>query len=219
MTTSMKPYVVRQGDYLTKLAHRRGFSAAEVWDHPKNHELKELRKDMDILYPGDLLFLPEEGPPPLPLAGHAANAFETRIASVALELVFHAQGKELANEPYEVLGLPSAEAGTSAADGTVKLTVPLGIREIRVSFVERDVAYTVRVGDMDPIAELSGARMRLANLGHYRGLDPLGSEEDSHELTPRDRRAIAAFQAARGLPASGELDAGTRAALGDAHGS
>ena len=35
----MKPYVVKQGDYLNKLAHRLCFDAEKVWNDPANAEL------------------------------------------------------------------------------------------------------------------------------------------------------------------------------------
>ena len=55
-----KPYVVKAGDYTKKLAHTLGFDADEVWNDPKNAELKKLRKDPDMLVAGDVLFVPEK---------------------------------------------------------------------------------------------------------------------------------------------------------------
>ena len=37
---SWKVHVVRQGEYLRKLAHRFGVDPDELWNHPKNAELK-----------------------------------------------------------------------------------------------------------------------------------------------------------------------------------
>ena len=55
---TMKPYVIKQGDYLTRIAHRLGFVANEVWNDPKNAELKALRSDPDTLKSGDIVFVP-----------------------------------------------------------------------------------------------------------------------------------------------------------------
>ena len=47
---TMRPYVIRQGDYMTQLAHRLGFDETEVWNHDKNSALKaELAKTKDEL--------------------------------------------------------------------------------------------------------------------------------------------------------------------------
>ena len=49
----MEPYVVRQGDYLTALAHARGADPNQIWNAPENAKLRELRKNRAILAPGD----------------------------------------------------------------------------------------------------------------------------------------------------------------------
>ena len=61
-------YVIRQGDYLAKLAHRFGFDAGTVWGDPRNSELRSLRGDPNVLHPGDVLWIPEDEDPPLPLS-------------------------------------------------------------------------------------------------------------------------------------------------------
>ena len=60
------PHVVRQGEYLSRLAHRLGFDAESVWDHPDNAELKQARAHADQLLAGDLLWLPRQAPEPRP---------------------------------------------------------------------------------------------------------------------------------------------------------
>lgn len=55
----MRPYIVRQGDYVTKIAMLVGCDEDEVWAHEKNQELKEKGRTKEILAPGDVLFIPE----------------------------------------------------------------------------------------------------------------------------------------------------------------
>ena len=51
-------YTVK-GDYLTKIAKEHGFSDYRIiWDHAQNKQLKELRKNPNVIYPGDKLFIP-----------------------------------------------------------------------------------------------------------------------------------------------------------------
>ncbi len=57
----MKPYIVRQGDFLMKIAHAQGFDADVVWSDPKNEGLERTR-DPNLLHPGDLLWVPESAP-------------------------------------------------------------------------------------------------------------------------------------------------------------
>ena len=45
----MKPYVIKQGDYLLKVAHLRGFDPDAVWSDPKNEPPDELRETQLML--------------------------------------------------------------------------------------------------------------------------------------------------------------------------
>ena len=59
---TMRPYVVRQGDYLTGLADRHGFDPKQVWEDQRNAELRAERPSPEVLAPGDIVFLPEHPP-------------------------------------------------------------------------------------------------------------------------------------------------------------
>src|SRR5262245_20482030 len=100
----MKPYVVRQGDYLTKLAFVLGFDADAVWSDPKNAELTSAR-DRNLLHPGDVLWLPDRARRPLPIAAGAANKYVATITRTNIRLRFKGDKEPLANEPYVVEGL------------------------------------------------------------------------------------------------------------------
>jgi hypothetical protein len=54
----MQPYVIRQGDYLLKLAYSFGFDAEAVWNDDKNADLRSQRQDPNTLLPGDILSHP-----------------------------------------------------------------------------------------------------------------------------------------------------------------
>src|SRR5688572_23264483 len=99
----MRPYVVRQGDYLTQLAHRRGFSVEDVWNDPANDALRQKRSSPEILQPGDILHLPErrEGWNPRSLTIGGENRFTAKIPAVQIKLVLQrADGTAIANKPF-----------------------------------------------------------------------------------------------------------------------
>jgi hypothetical protein len=61
---SKQPYVVGQGDYLLRIAHRLGFDPDVVWQDDVNSSLRQLRKDPNIRCPTDVLFVPTPKDPP-----------------------------------------------------------------------------------------------------------------------------------------------------------
>jgi hypothetical protein len=161
---AMQPYVVRQGDYLTKLAHQLGFDADDVWKDEKNSELKDLRKSPDILAPGDVLYIPTEPPPSLGLSSGTTNDYSATIPRVSLTLLFLDGTEPLKGEPCQVEGLAAddPEVPTSTdGEGTLVLKIPVTIREIAVRFPDRMLGYRFFVGDLNPAVEASGIRQRL----------------------------------------------------------
>src|SRR5580658_7026888 len=56
----MQPYVIKQGDYLAALAYRFGFDANAVWNDDKNAELRQARPNPNVLYPSDILYIPDQ---------------------------------------------------------------------------------------------------------------------------------------------------------------
>jgi len=212
----MLPYVVKQGDYLEKLAHAQSFDADAVWNDPKNAELKSER-DPNILHPGDVLYVPErkEPQPSLHLATGSDNLYVADVPRVTVCLVFRNLDMPRAAEPYVVGGLGEPEEGVTDPDGRVELQVPVHVREVQVVFPKANVAYPIRVGDMDPIDQPSGVRKRLLHLGYYVEPSPDAGEGDE-EVS--EQAAIHAFQMANDLLPTGLLDDETRAQLLSQHG-
>ena len=82
-----KPYVVRQGDHLVKLAVRLGFDPDLVWGNDKNASLRERRPDRNMLCVGDILYVP----PPPPAHWHSVrvgtvNRFVAQVPTVKISL-------------------------------------------------------------------------------------------------------------------------------------
>ncbi len=204
MSSTLRPYVVKQGDYLLSLAARYGFDPEAVWSEPKNSALKELRKgDGNLLSPGDLLYIPEAERKWLPVKVGETNSFVAPSGDVHVTLTFVAEGKALAGEPYVVEGA-AVDPGTLDGDGKFHARVSTRVTLFKLLLTNRNETYSVRVGHLDPAEEPSGMRMRLGMLGFYgRGHGACADEEGDLEI------GVRLFQAKNDLPVTGELDDAT----------
>ena len=214
----MKPYVIKQGEYLTKLSHTRGFSADEVWNHADNADLKQARENPNMLRAGDVLFIPDEPTKPLALTAETENKYVAKVPTVTVSVVLDEDDEPLADVTYRLEGLGDEQEYTSDGEGRITFEAPVNVREVVIHLVDKDMRLRVGVGDLDPADTPSGARMRLTALGFYggrvQGEDAYVAHDDATLAA-----ATQAFQQAQGLDASGELDDATRNALVAAHGS
>jgi hypothetical protein len=227
MAGPLLPYVIRQGDHLLKIAHRIGFDVDEIWNDPKNADLKALRGDGTILLPGDILYVPDPTPKSLGLSVGGPNGFSAEVPSVTVAVVFKdADGNALADEPYQLRGIVDQDGAEPAddpktkGDGSVNLKVPVHLREVEVFFPRRNVLFRLGVGDLDPHTEESGMLQRLQNLGLLgeqtaaRLLSGGGTDADKGSLED----AIKSFQEANGLEPNGEPNDDLKEKLLGAHG-
>lgn len=217
--TTMKPYVVRQGDYMTKLSHTLGFDADAVWADPKNQALREKRTDYDMLQPGDLLYVPDGRKPRLAIQVGSENAYVARIPKVPVVLKLQIGGEILAKEPYILRGVgPEPIEGATDDKGYLSTEVAVHVREIEVELTQKKRTLRIRVGNMDPLEELTGLQKRLTHLGFYQ--PSYAGTENYEACDPKQiMTALAAFQSAHALPATGKLDEDTRKKLVAEHGS
>jgi hypothetical protein len=216
MSDDMVAYVVRQGDYLVRLAWMHGFDAEEVWAHEKNKALADLRKDHHILAPGDVLFIPVKKKEGLPIQKGVTNKYVAKVPKVTVCVILREEGKPLANEPYTLEGVGEPSERQTDVDGKVSIDVPVHVREVKLVFHAKNLAFPIRIGDMDPSVESSGIRKRLQHLGYY-GWHLADSDGDTANVE-QDRAAIQAFQRDKGLEPTGHLDHTTREAVIERHG-
>ena len=212
MPQKLRPYVVRQGDHLVKLAYVHGFDAQEVWNHEKNATLKAKRKTQDVLYPGDILYLPVKHTGGLPVSAGGDNNYCAKVPTIKVRLQLVDIDGPLAHEECEVSGTGSTPGDplevVTDADGWLDLTISTLIRRIEVLALHANHLFKVSVGDLNPIDEPPGAPQRLANLG-------LLSQDDVRQ--GRTAGAVVAFQKQNNLPADGSLTESTLSQLHNKH--
>ena len=207
-------YTVEQGDCLSSIAARYGFDWRTLWDHPQNAALKKARKDPNILFPGDVLFIPETTRRVVSLATNARHRIVIKrpMETLRLRLLDELDLPRKALK-YEMVVDGARRSGTTNGDGELVEKVPALARELQLFLGEGEqrTEYKVLLGALDPAETISGAQARLTNLGFDPGpCDGI--------LGPRTREAICDFQEQLDLYPTGELDDETTAGLTKQHG-
>jgi len=226
--SDVRPYVIRKGDYLTKLAHEMGFDPSFVWAHAKNKELVAKRKNQEVLKAGDILWIPDEARRKMPVESETQNSYVARVPKMPLVLTLKLGGKILKKEPFIVRGLGRAPDGTGSnkqeisgetdENGVLKLAPSVHVREIEIVLPKRKKELRLFVAGMAPDNELSGVRMRLKNLG-YLGAKHQGAERYEALDPAQLEAAVRAFQQDAGLEVTGVVDDTLTAKLAQVHGS
>jgi hypothetical protein len=226
--SEVKPYVIRKGDYLTKLGHEMGFDPAYVWSHPRNAELVKKRKNQEILKAGDVLWVPDEARRRLPLEVESSNTYVARVPTVPLKLTLKLGGKVLKKEPYVLRGLgklPTASGerkdeivGETDDEGRISLEPNVHVREVEIVLTKRKKELRLFIAGIAPDNELSGLRARLKNLG-YLGAKHQGAERYEALDPAMLEAAIRAFQGDFGLAVDGKITDALRAKILEVHGS
>src|SRR5262249_32368030 len=162
---------------------------------PSNAELKAKRPNPDLLYPGDIINIPDKEEQPSPMAQGTANGYAADIPKVKITLVFVNDGQPMASEPFTVEGLDPTD-GTTDGSGSADFDVPVIVKEFTVKFTKQPYAYKVMVANIDPVTEDSGVLQRLVNLGYFRRAS---DREDAEAFAG----AVAAYQREKGMTVTG----------------
>ncbi len=207
-------YVVKAGDCIPSIAFEHGLFWKTVWDHPDNQELKEIRKDPNVLLPGDRVIVPPLRNKEEPSQTEQRHRFRLKGVPERLRVVFKIENKPRENECYRlIVDNGQVQEGTLDADGLLDVAIPPNAKKVHVIVGEgiQEREHIFKIGHVDPISELSGVQGRLGNLGYPREWGTASDEEF--------RSTLLSFQQDHGLEATGELDDATRDALRQAHGN
>lgn len=103
---SVKPYVIRQGDYVTKIAHLHGFDAATSLEQHQEPEDPREAARLEHHPPRRRPVNPDRTDRrPLLVKNGTTNRYVANIPKMPVELRIQVGGEALPNEPYLLLGL------------------------------------------------------------------------------------------------------------------
>jgi len=206
-----KRHIVEQGECISSIAFENGLFPDYVWNHPDNKDLKELRKDPNVLLPGDVIVVPDKRQKVVEKPTGQRHVFRRKGVPEKFIVNFMLGDEPRANAAY-VLDIDGTKSnGTTDRNGKLEMFIPPNAMRGRITFTEEGEEFEFRLGHLDPVTEVSGVQGRLLNLGLYDG--PVDGE-----MNEKLEEAIRIFQERNGLDRTGKLDDNVKSWLKRAHG-
>lgn len=206
----MPTYIVASGDSIPSIAKDNGFFWKTLWNRPENAELKQLRKDPNLLFPGDEVFIPEKELKEEDKAVDQKHKFKRKGEPLKIKMQLKMLGEPRKNEEYIIDIDGTKTRGTTDGDGKLEHLIPGNSRGGSLSLNGGKEVIPILLGVLDPVEELSGVQQRLNNLGLKAGA------EDG-QLSDETKSALKDFQERHELPATGEANDETKAKLKEVH--
>lgn len=208
-------YEVQQGDCVLNIAENAGLLWKTVWSHPENAKLRELRKNPNVLMPGDILAVPRKTLKEVNKSTDAKHRFVKKGTPAKVKLRFLQEDKPRAGISYIFKVDGDSFEGKTDSEGYVSVPIPPGAREGKLILLGKDrqpaEEFDIRLGHLDPHDELIGIQKRLQNLGF--ACSPTGEPDDA------TKAAVSQFRAKHSLEQSEEIDEKLTKQLKAVHGS
>ncbi len=201
---------VQPGEGLSGIAEQYGFFPDTIWNDPANADLKALRKDGNVLLPGDRIHIPTLRQKSEYIATTARHRFRRLGVPAKFRLQVFKNQQPRVNQPYQLDIDGVWMTGTTDAEGFVEVSVSPQAQKGMLIVGEDEEVIKLDFGYLDPITEVRGVQQRLQNLGFYEG-EPTGLHDRYSQ------EALRAFQGHCALPPTGERDADTIARLAEVH--
>ena len=201
---------VNPGDSIPSIAHDAGHFWETVWNHPPNADLKNKRKNPNILAPGDDVTVPPIRVKDYSCATDQRHSFKRRGVPAKLKMQLFQLGEPRRNEPYTLILDDDIISGTTDGDGNVEHYIKPNAKGGVLKLNGGKEEYPVRIGHLNPIDIISGVKQRLNNLGYNCG-------DESDDESDQFKEAVIQFQGDQKLNPTGDVDAATRAKLESLH--
>jgi hypothetical protein len=194
---------VGEGQSTSSLAKQNGFFWRTIWDHPENAALKAKRKDPNVLFADDDIFIPERELKEVSKGTEQTHKFKKKGEPCKIKIQLLKNGKPRANEDYvfEIEG--KLINGKTDGDGKLEHFIPNEAKSGRLTLRGGKESIPIKIGDLDPVEENTGVQQRLNNLGF-----DCGSEDG--DIGDATKEALKKFQAQYKLNETGEADSATR---------
>lgn len=206
-------HTVRAGDCVSSIAFDHGFFPDTVWDDAANAKLKEMRKNPNILVPGDVVVVPDKQPREESGATESLHRFRRKGVPERLKIRLEENGEPRAKLAYTIVIEGRSTQGTTDDEGWIDHPIPPNAKRGTLS-IEGEAPLDLYVGHMPPIDTDEGLLSRLGNLGY---IPADGDDPDGDFESERLANALSHFQARCGLTVSGTADDETKQKLLELH--
>jgi hypothetical protein len=197
----MLQHTVDQGECFSSLARRYGFPTIDaLWTHPANADLRQKRQDPNVLFPGDVVAIPEKELREEARPTDQRHKFRKTDSPAKVRIRLMDGDQPRRNVPYELRVDGNVLKGTTDRLGFLEHPVAPDAKagSLLVGNGPTKDLFAWQFGTVDPIETDEGVRGRLIDLGY-----------DVENLA----EAIKAFQQASNLSATGQADDATRSRL------
>ncbi len=206
-------HTVVEGDSIPSLAAAAGLFPDTVWNHPNNAALMDKRKNMNVLFPGDVVVVPEKRRKEVSAPMDQKHKFRRKGVPVRFRIQIFDVETPHAGVPYVLEAGNSKYEGTTTNQGIVEHWIPPDSREGQITLRTKggDRVIRLQFGHLDPMDEVEGIQKRMFNLGYLR--DPF----QKGELDEPTQSALRSFQRRFQLEETGQPDDPTRRLLDRYH--
>jgi len=233
---------VKQGECVSSIAAKYGLFPEKVWDDPGNADLKQLRKDSNVLAPGDVLVIPDKQLKDESGGAEQRHRFRKKGVPAKLRLrLVEPQPDDDAEEwaesepgAFDENPLPPAKPPKPLEDTSYLLyvdgTVVAEDKTDSDGWIEANIPPDAKSGRLilnpgtpqETTIELNLGQMDPVDEipGMCKRLFNLGYEvaSDADSITPDVAEALRAFQRDNELDVNGEADDATKQKLKELHG-
>jgi N-acetylmuramoyl-L-alanine amidase len=121
---------VKQGETFSSIADTYGFQNYKtLYDHAENADLRHMRPNPDVIFPGDQIYVPDFEPKELPAATDQLHryvlTFRPKVVRIRLQ---DFNGKAVPNAACELHVGPDVFTGSTDGDGVLEQRVPVQAR-------------------------------------------------------------------------------------------
>lgn len=180
---------VKQGEHLSGIAAEEGFANFRtLFDHGNNATLKnERRRDPHLLFPGDEVFVPDREDRVEKREADRSHRFQVEIRPLFLicklldlqrdpiksaPCKVRVDGETLPELSTDGAGLLKQRIGRLAKEAVVDAELPpFKVARPGEPPEQRQAAFQVKIGSLNPETKISGQQARLNNLGYDAGFD------------------------------------------------